>query len=82
MMQEPSLGCPKGIEIDPPSKVGRNLRCEHRIYRGSFQLHAELTTVLTRATNTEEDVSRRLGGVGYWGDDHGEVSQNGAQPPA
>eukprot|EP00959_Pyramimonas_sp_CCMP1952_P471776 9498961-Pyramimonas_sp.AAC.1 len=29
LIQEPSAGCPEGIGVDPPSKVGRYLGCEN-----------------------------------------------------
>eukprot|EP00959_Pyramimonas_sp_CCMP1952_P171747 3588835-Pyramimonas_sp.AAC.1 len=31
LLQSPTLNCPKGIEIDPPTAVGRYLGCEHRL---------------------------------------------------
>eukprot|EP00959_Pyramimonas_sp_CCMP1952_P233862 4886999-Pyramimonas_sp.AAC.1 len=46
LLQEPSKNCPKGMEIDPPTAVGRYLGCEHRLSTQTIQWHGELPTVL------------------------------------
>ena len=46
LLKEPSEGCPKGIEMDDPTDVGRYLGCEHHVYTKSVEWHGELPTVL------------------------------------
>ena len=46
LIQEPSANCPKGIEIDPPTAVGRYLGCEHHVTDQIIEWQGELPTVL------------------------------------
>ena len=46
LIQEPSPEVPKGIEIDPPTKVGRYLGCEHRVSEKWIDWQGENPTVL------------------------------------
>eukprot|EP00959_Pyramimonas_sp_CCMP1952_P463631 9485274-Pyramimonas_sp.AAC.1 len=45
LLQEPS-NCPKGIEIYPPTAVGRYLGCEHRLSTRTVEWRGELPTIL------------------------------------
>eukprot|EP00959_Pyramimonas_sp_CCMP1952_P122612 2563316-Pyramimonas_sp.AAC.1 len=45
-LQEASEGCPMGVEIDPPTNVGRYLGCEHHLSTQCVEWHGELPTVL------------------------------------
>ena len=46
LIQEPSPKVPKGIELDPPTKVGRYLGCEHRVSEKWIDWQGENPTVL------------------------------------
>eukprot|EP00959_Pyramimonas_sp_CCMP1952_P320250 6701913-Pyramimonas_sp.AAC.1 len=46
LLQEPSENCPKGIERDPPTAVGRYLGCEHRLPTQTIEWHGELLAIL------------------------------------
>eukprot|EP00959_Pyramimonas_sp_CCMP1952_P131428 2748044-Pyramimonas_sp.AAC.1 len=46
LLQSPSPKCPKGIEIDPPTAVGRYLGCEHRLSTQLVEWQGELPTIL------------------------------------
>ena len=45
-LKEPSPGCPKGIETDPPTDVGRYLGCEQHVYTKTIEWQGELPTTL------------------------------------
>eukprot|EP00959_Pyramimonas_sp_CCMP1952_P186588 3901516-Pyramimonas_sp.AAC.1 len=45
-LQSPSPNCPEGIEIDPPTAVGRYLGCEHRLSTQLVEWQCELPTTL------------------------------------
>ena len=46
LIQSPSAKCPKGIELDPPTAVGRYLGCEHRLSTQQVEWQGELPAVL------------------------------------
>eukprot|EP00959_Pyramimonas_sp_CCMP1952_P203936 4264852-Pyramimonas_sp.AAC.1 len=46
LLQEASEGGPKGIEIDPPTNVGRYLGCEYHVSTQCVEWQGELPTVL------------------------------------
>eukprot|EP00959_Pyramimonas_sp_CCMP1952_P067050 1399927-Pyramimonas_sp.AAC.1 len=73
LLQSTSPNCPKGIEIDPPTAVGRYLGCEHRLSTQFVEWQGELPTTLdppppkvrrthpsqTRAMRRKRGVTRR-----------------------
>eukprot|EP00959_Pyramimonas_sp_CCMP1952_P402458 8433860-Pyramimonas_sp.AAC.1 len=46
LVQEPSDTCPKGIEIDPPTAVGRYPGCEHRLSTQAVEWQGESPATL------------------------------------
>eukprot|EP00959_Pyramimonas_sp_CCMP1952_P467745 9492118-Pyramimonas_sp.AAC.1 len=46
LLQEASEGCPKGVEIEPPTNVGRYLGRERHVSTQYVEWHGELPTAL------------------------------------